>query len=628
MQEALERVQQHVTPACSFLIEYLSLFADNAGLGGMSVYFGDSELHGPATESRMQNLVRDEIEQLAEQTKMQTARMRRFCALLRRFSEGSRRCWNCDVSWIARAERTKRTQVYQCHAGLTDIVVPIVVRGEYVGRILTGQLFQPGRLRGGFDDIWNSVKDVGDLEREELEETCRELASVSNAELRAIVRVLENAARTLGDLWENMTALLEQEKQLLRMHVYLEREFADWLVSGRNFSMPEALARAKAIGLSELPTAVIVAQPDLASQAAFEMDSIQKHQAFVNLVEAMHRVSGAVPDSLVVSMQPGEIVLLWHLPKTRNPELRRLRSTEMAARIVQEAKRYSQVPVLIGVSMNSYSAGRMDTAYREARTTLNKRDDEAAFKPYPGESNGEWLARFRRELVPILLELRDAVARDDRQAVGRVFEMMLRMLNTCPAQDCDARRLLFTEMVYCFLDGLRETRCCETEVERIKLDYMRSFSGLRTMEDITGWFRSALAGTVFNVEAVCMSPEERAVAQACVMVGKGLGHTLNRKQIALAVGMSESHFGAVFHNVMGVPFREYVQLARIAQAQRLLLEPGKSVSEVAGDVGYADMSSFSRAFARTCGVSPTIYRRSPRAHKPVTVPRKVCATQA
>ncbi len=625
MQHALERVREHVAPACSFLIDYLSLFADSAGLGGMSVYFGDRELHQPSLGNRVADMTQDEIEQLAEQTRMQTAQMRRFCRLMRRFPEGYRRCLNCDISWIARAERTKRTQVYQCHAGLTDIVVPIVVRGKYVGRILTGQLFQSSRLRGGFVDIWDRVKDLGNLEKEELEATYHELVTVTNTELRNIVGGLEGAAHKLGALWENMITLLEQEKQLLHMRVYLEREYADWLLSGRSFTEGEALARAKSIGLNELPTAVIVAQLDLMSQAAFEMDSSLRHQTFVNLVESIHTVSRDVPNSLVTSIQPEEVVMFCHLPETRNPDLKSLRAKELVARIEREVKRYTDVPVRIGVGLNNCAVGQMNVAYHEARAALGKRLEVVASVSHEGKGDGEWLASLHQEFASCLFELRDAIAGDERQTVARLFEKSLHIIAACPEQHCEVRRFLFTELVYRVLDCLTEIRSCEADIERLRLDYMESFPGLRTVEDFTDWFRNRLAKTALHIDSMCMSPEEMAVARACSLVNKGLDRAINRNSVAHAVAMSESHFGCVFRRCMGLSFREYVQLARIAQAQRLLLQPGKSVSEVALDVGYADMSSFTRAFTKICGVSPSQYRHSPRGHAPVSLPKRICA---
>ncbi|HOC68706.1 MAG TPA: PocR ligand-binding domain-containing protein [Candidatus Hydrogenedentes bacterium] len=620
VQEIVRRVQQHVAPACSFVTEYLNLLAEDVGLGGVSVYFGDNELRHHPIDKSTEDMTPDELAQLAEQTKLEIPRMRNFCQRLRTFPEGARRCWNCDIRWVRRAARTKRTHVYQCHAGLTDIVVPIVVRGEYAGRIMTGQLLRRGTNVDGFAEIWGRVKDVGALEGAELKEAYRELRSVTDAELRRIVSVLEGAARTLGDLWENITVLFEQEKQLLHMPVYLQREFAEWLVSGQNVTETEAMARARCIGLGALPTVVLVAQPDLTTAATFEMNAVQRQEVFARLLEAMHAVGEHVPNSFVTSIGPGELIMFWHLPETRNPGLRGLNICEVSDKIKATMKRSLSVPVRTGFNMNKYPADRMNEAYREARAALHNGVERPVRPAHEKEDRNELLARRRKELTPCLRELRDAVRTDNGKVAGRILEKMLTTVTRFDDQDRDLRRLLFTEMVYCFLDSLQETHFCDKEVEQLRLDYMRSFSSLTSMEEILEWFRSRLAEMVLHMEQMRRSPEEYAVAQACSIVNESLNARLNRGDVARSIGMSESHFGSVFREKTGVSFREYVQLARVAQAQRLLLMPGKCVSEVAMDVGYADISSFTRAFSRVCGTSPTEYRDSPRSYKSVTLP--------
>lgn len=620
VQEVLERVQQHVAPACSFLIQYLSLFAEDVGLGGMSVYFGDSEIRRYPSEAIPDNMTADEIAELAEQTKMQPSRLRRFCALLRNFPEGNHRCLTCDLKWVARASRTKRTQVYQCHAGLAEIVVPIVVHGKYVGRILTGQLIHQNRLHNGFSEVWERVRDIGNIEKEELEEAYRELGTVTNTELRRSVNILESAARILGELWENMIVLLEQEKQLSQMRVYLEREFAEWLISGVHFSEVEGLARAKSIGLTTLPSVVLLAQPDLTDKSTFEMDAMQKQQIFLYLVEAMHTVGFNVPNSFITSIQPGELLFFWDPPETRNPELHSLKLKELSEKILCEVKRHTKVPILIGFSTVKRTPDQMKACYCEARAAMHNGCKLVQGPSHQNEENGDWHIELHRKLGPYLDELRKALSVDKHDTIGSIFQKMLRIIASCPEKDCDTRRLFFTEMLLCFLDGIQERQGNDAEVEQIRLDYIRSFPKLRTMDDIFDWFRERLAKLVMHIEENRRSPEEIAVIQACTMVQNGLDGQLNRNEIAQALGMSEGHFGNIFRRMTGISFREYVQLARVKKAQSLLLIPGKSVSEVALDVGYADISSFTRAFNKVCGTSPSEYRITPRDYRPVALP--------
>jgi AraC-like DNA-binding protein len=64
----------------------------------------------------------------------------------------------------------------------------------------------------------------------------------------------------------------------------------------------------------------------------------------------------------------------------------------------------------------------------------------------------------------------------------------------------------------------------------------------------------------------------------------------------------------------GLTYSELLDHDRFTLACRLLWTADTPVAEVAGELGYADPSSFSRAFRRWLGTSPREYRRRRRHH--------------
>jgi AraC family transcriptional regulator len=79
--------------------------------------------------------------------------------------------------------------------------------------------------------------------------------------------------------------------------------------------------------------------------------------------------------------------------------------------------------------------------------------------------------------------------------------------------------------------------------------------------------------------------------------------------LAALVDLSPYHFVRVFRQSFGVPPHRYHVGRRIERAKALLAEPGSSVTEIARRLGFAETSSFSAAFRRTTGISPSQYRR-------------------
>jgi len=56
-------------------------------------------------------------------------------------------------------------------------------------------------------------------------------------------------------------------------------------------------------------------------------------------------------------------------------------------------------------------------------------------------------------------------------------------------------------------------------------------------------------------------------------------------------------------------WRRYLLESRLLRAMALLVEPGRTVMDVATDVGFDSVSAFTRAFGRYTGETPTAYRR-------------------
>lgn len=87
--------------------------------------------------------------------------------------------------------------------------------------------------------------------------------------------------------------------------------------------------------------------------------------------------------------------------------------------------------------------------------------------------------------------------------------------------------------------------------------------------------------------------------------------------MAQAAALSRSTFFARFQAKVGMPPMEYLLAWRMALAKDLLRRRAGAVSEIAARVGYGSASTFSVAFSRHVGRSPTRFAREGEA-RPVT----------
>jgi AraC family transcriptional regulator len=80
--------------------------------------------------------------------------------------------------------------------------------------------------------------------------------------------------------------------------------------------------------------------------------------------------------------------------------------------------------------------------------------------------------------------------------------------------------------------------------------------------------------------------------------------------LADMAGLSPYHFARAFKHSFGVPPHRYHMTRRVAQAKALLAKTTVTVTDIALQVGFSETSSFTAAFRKLTGHSPTEFRRS------------------
>jgi AraC-like DNA-binding protein len=85
------------------------------------------------------------------------------------------------------------------------------------------------------------------------------------------------------------------------------------------------------------------------------------------------------------------------------------------------------------------------------------------------------------------------------------------------------------------------------------------------------------------------------------------------ESLGARVAMSRSAFADRFRELVGQTMFEYLTAVRMQRAQTLLRESALSIGETAARVGYTSKVSFSKAFKRLTGITPSQYRRRARA---------------
>jgi AraC family transcriptional regulator len=133
----------------------------------------------------------------------------------------------------------------------------------------------------------------------------------------------------------------------------------------------------------------------------------------------------------------------------------------------------------------------------------------------------------------------------------------------------------------------------------MSLDEIGMFLLARFVEVVSGQKRWCSHGR----ERTC-----RRVIGAAMRIDAECAEPLSLDQMATWSSLSKFQFLRVFTQVLGLTPHQYLIRCRIGRAAQLLIDPGRTVTDVAFDVGFDDLSNFIRTFTRSAGMSPRLFR--------------------
>jgi AraC family transcriptional regulator len=102
--------------------------------------------------------------------------------------------------------------------------------------------------------------------------------------------------------------------------------------------------------------------------------------------------------------------------------------------------------------------------------------------------------------------------------------------------------------------------------------------------------------------------DRRRAVEAALWIDANAHEPIDLESAAREFGLSSFHFLRLFAKVLGVTPHQYLIRSRLRRAARLLADDTRSITEIALDVGFGDLSNFVRTFHRVAAVSPRSFR--------------------
>ena len=111
--------------------------------------------------------------------------------------------------------------------------------------------------------------------------------------------------------------------------------------------------------------------------------------------------------------------------------------------------------------------------------------------------------------------------------------------------------------------------------------------------------------------------DRRRAVETALWIDVHSQNAIELEDAAAQAGVSRFHFLRLFSSVLGVTPHQYLVRSRLRHAARLLADDDKAVTDIAYDVGFGDLSNFTRTFHRAAGVSPLKFRQASRGMRKI-----------
>ena len=119
--------------------------------------------------------------------------------------------------------------------------------------------------------------------------------------------------------------------------------------------------------------------------------------------------------------------------------------------------------------------------------------------------------------------------------------------------------------------------------------------------------------------------DRRRAVEAARWIDAHSSEDIDLDRIATTAGLSPFHFLRLFSGVLGVTPHQYLVRSRLRNAARLLADEERPITDIALDVGFADLSNFVRTFHRAARVSPRSFRKAARGDRRIFQERLAAA---
>ncbi len=279
---------------------------------------------------------------------------------------------------------------------------------------------------------------------------------------------------------------------------------------------------------------------------------------------------------------------------------------QQAQLVRKQVKELLGLPVSIGISSPYQELRNTVWAYKEGHEALQYRKrfggNTVLYYGYvhPGDKSGKhYPAKLEEELL-------EAVKLADEQRARQLLHEFV--------QELVQNETHYQEFEFGLVRLLLSLLKLVPDQDQMKLELdskslLDRLSGLKTPDEMERWLCEEIAGPVMKALESRDELQYKVITQRMIqLIEENCQLDLTLEQCAAKMNYHPSYLKRVFVKATGQSFTDYVQLRRLEQAKKLLVETEKRIGDIAAEFGYTNPQNFIRYFRKLVGVTPKQYR--------------------
>jgi AraC-like DNA-binding protein len=504
--------------------------------------------------------------------------------------------------------RSSKKPVRSTHAGLSDLFVPIVVRGKTVAILATGPFATARANSAEILERWRW------LTGRQGHPSDPEFAHYLSVTLSTLVlegqygtvfeRLMTHLARLMAG--EGRAGEVLAEAEVLRdkleeaRSVDLTWESARSMVDERTTRLWASRHRTVAlsrVGLSRSPDLALVGLVVSRESDPDPVDDLLRRDAFQRACVGLARAAGDV-----ISGQVGDHGVSFLAAGGSGPR-RRQNLLELGEKAASLARRRHGLNLHLGLSTfpSSSSLSEHYAAALEAAEAALSRGVRTVQASSEGAKPRSVLGELRRQLGELAGERADLLpASFDRYLEAVALRCGYRLEPARAHLEAG-----FERMAEALLQG-------GTLEEKSFLDMSegleRAAQEARTVVELFAAYRHVVSDMSDAVRRPVPARRSRSLQRAVTYIHKHYRESLGLSAVSRVAGFAPNYFSALFKQREGMTFERYVRQLRIERAKQLLASTDLDMQRIAQLSGLGTRQYLARMFRRALGMTPLEYR--------------------